>query len=84
MQRSAGKRLEILPLPSKYIFSLINFIVNNHQTRQTISSVPTITVTHGINANFTDQLPNFHIFGKKHVLCWHQNIQQLRLILYQH
>jgi hypothetical protein len=41
---SLFKRLEILPRPCGYIFSLMNFIVNNQEHFQTNSAV------HGVNA----------------------------------
>jgi hypothetical protein len=36
------KRLEILPLPCEYIFSLMNFIVNNQELVQTNSAVHSV------------------------------------------
>jgi hypothetical protein len=36
------KKLEILPVPSQYIYSLINFFVNNQENFQTHSSVHNI------------------------------------------
>jgi hypothetical protein len=37
--RSLFKKLEILPVPCQYIFSLMNFFVNNQENFQTNSSV---------------------------------------------
>jgi hypothetical protein len=42
--RNLFKKLEILPVPWQYIFSLMNFFVNNQENFQTNSSV------HSINA----------------------------------
>jgi hypothetical protein len=61
-------RLEILPLPCEYIFTLMNFVVNKQEHFQTVLTLGTGTI-------FTDQLPTFHVF-KKCILCWHQNLQQ--------
>jgi hypothetical protein len=40
--RSVFKKLEILPVPCQYIFSLMNFFVNNQENFQTNSSVHSI------------------------------------------
>jgi IS1 family transposase len=37
--RRLFKKLDILPVPSQYIYSLINFFVNNHEDFQTNSSI---------------------------------------------
>jgi hypothetical protein len=39
--RDLFKRLQILPLPCKYIFSLINFIINNQEYFQTNADIHT-------------------------------------------
>jgi hypothetical protein len=61
--------LEILPLPCKYIFTLMNFAVNKQELFQINSAIETI---------FIQQLPTFHVFFflKKCILCCHQNLQQ--------
>jgi hypothetical protein len=48
--RSPQKRLDILALPFEYIFSLMNFIVNNQEHFQTNSAV------HSINRTNKNQL----------------------------
>jgi hypothetical protein len=48
--RNLFRRLEILPLPCEYIFSLMNFIVNNPELFQTNSAV------HGVNTRNKHQL----------------------------
>ena len=64
--RCLVKTFEILPLPYKYTFSLINFIVNSHQTPEIFQlCIVSITVIHRINSSFTDQLTNFHVFRKQ-------------------
>jgi hypothetical protein len=40
--RSLFKKLETLPVPCQYIFSLMNFLVNNQEIFQTDSSVHSI------------------------------------------
>jgi hypothetical protein len=42
--RRLFKNLEILPVPSQYIYSLMNFFVNNQETFQTHSSVHNINM----------------------------------------
>jgi hypothetical protein len=37
--RSPFKQLEILPVPCQYIFSLMNFIINNQENLQTNLSI---------------------------------------------
>jgi hypothetical protein len=37
--RSLFKKLEILPIPCQYVFSLMNFILNNQEHFQTNSSI---------------------------------------------
>jgi hypothetical protein len=48
------KRLEILTLPCKYIFSLMIFIVKNQEFFQ----------TQGIRISFIDELPTSHVFRR--------------------
>jgi hypothetical protein len=48
--RSLFKKLEILPVPCQYIFSLMSFFVNNQENFQTNSSV------HSINTRNKHQL----------------------------
>jgi hypothetical protein len=66
-------RLEILPLPCEYIFTLMNFVINNREHfRQTQQY---IVLTLGIGTIFTDQLLAFHVLKKLHTML-HQNLQQ--------
>jgi IS1 family transposase len=56
--RSLFKKLEILPVPCQYIFSLLSFIVNNQEKFQTNSSVHNINTRnkhhlHRPNANLS-------------------------------
>jgi IS1 family transposase len=56
--RSLFKKLEILPIPCQYIFSLINFILNNQEHFQTNSSIHSIDTRnkhhlHRPNANLS-------------------------------
>jgi hypothetical protein len=61
--RDLFKRLEILTLPCEYIFSLINFIINNKhlQTNADVHSVNTGTIT-------INQLLTSHVFRKEHIM----------------
>jgi IS1 family transposase len=56
--RSLFKKLEILPVPCQYIFSLMNFIVNNQENFQTNSPIHNINTRnkhhlHRSNANLS-------------------------------
>jgi hypothetical protein len=56
--RSLFKKLEILPIPCQYIFSLMNFILNNQEHFQTNSSIHSIDTSnkhhlHKPNANLS-------------------------------
>jgi IS1 family transposase len=56
--RSLFKKLEILPVPCQYIFSLMNFILNNQEHFQTNSSIHSIDTSnmhhlHRPNANLS-------------------------------
>jgi hypothetical protein len=42
--RRVYKKLEILPVPSQYIYSLMNFFVNNQENFQTNSSIHNINM----------------------------------------
>jgi hypothetical protein len=53
------KRFKILPLPCGYVFSLMNFTVNNQEKSKQNPSIHT-----WINTIFIDQLPNFHVSTK--------------------
>jgi hypothetical protein len=72
--RNLFMRSEILPLPCEYIFTLMNFIVNNKEHFQTNSAM------HSVNTRNRDHLhkpaANFSCFQKKCLLCCHQNLQQ--------
>jgi hypothetical protein len=73
--RNLFKGLEILPLPCEYIFSLMNFIVNNQKLFQTNSAV------HSVNTRNKHQLhrpiANLSCFQKSaFILYWHQNFRQ--------
>jgi hypothetical protein len=59
--RNLFMRLEILPLPCKYIFTLMNLVVNNQELFQTQQYT---VLTLGIRTIFTDLLPTFHVFKK--------------------
>jgi IS1 family transposase len=48
--RNSFMRLEILPLPCKYIFTFTNFVVNNQELLQTNSAI------HSINTRNRDHL----------------------------
>jgi hypothetical protein len=48
--RNLFMRLEILPLPCEYIFTLMNFVVNNQEHFQTNSSI------HSVNTRNRDHL----------------------------
>jgi hypothetical protein len=65
-------RLQILPLSCEYIFTSMNFVLNNQEHFQTNQYT---VVTLGIGTIFIDQLPTFHVF-QKCILWWHQNLQQ--------
>jgi hypothetical protein len=60
--RSLFKRLEILALPCEYIFSLMNFLINNQEHFQTNSAI------HSVNTGNKNQLhrpiANFICFQK--------------------
>jgi hypothetical protein len=43
--RSLFKKLEILPVPCQYIFSLMNFLVDNKENSQTNSSIHSINTS---------------------------------------
>jgi hypothetical protein len=62
--RNLFKKLDILPVPCQYTFSLMNFFVNNQENFQTNSSVHSII--QGISTIFVDQLPTYHAFRKVH------------------
>jgi hypothetical protein len=62
--RSLFKKLGILPVSCQYIFSLMNFFVNNQENFQTNSSVHSII--QGISTIFIDQLPTYHALRKVH------------------
>jgi hypothetical protein len=75
LYRSMFKKLEILPLPRVYIFSLTNFTVNNLELFQTNSAL------HSVNTRNENHLhrptANLSCFQKgAYLLCWHQNLQQ--------
>jgi hypothetical protein len=71
-RRSLFKKLEVLPLPCEYIFSLMNFIVNNQERFQTNSA------KHNVNTGHKDHLyrpiANLSCF-QKYILFWHQDFQ---------
>jgi IS1 family transposase len=66
-------RLEILPLPYEYMFTLMSCVVNNQELFQTNSAI------HSVNVRNRDHLhraiANLLCFQKKSILCWHQNLQ---------
>jgi hypothetical protein len=57
--RNLFMRLEILPLPCKYILTLMNLVVNNQEHFQ-----QNTVLTLGIGTIFIDQLPTSHVFKK--------------------
>jgi hypothetical protein len=61
--RNLFMSLEILTLPCEYIFTLMNFIINNQEHFQTQKYT---VLTQGIGTIFTDQLQTFHVFKKVH------------------
>jgi hypothetical protein len=64
--RNLFMRLEILPLPCEYIFTLMNFVVNNQEHFQTNS------VIHSVNTRNRDHLhrptANLSCFKKVHTV----------------
>jgi hypothetical protein len=60
--------LGILPLPCEYIFTLMNFVVNNQEHFQTNLAI------HIVNTRNRDHLhrptANLFMFSKKWILCW--------------
>jgi hypothetical protein len=71
--RSVFKQFEILPSPHQYILTLMNFIINNQKMFEQIHLYTTLVQR--ISIIFTDQMPNYFVFGTIH-LCWHQNSKQ--------
>jgi hypothetical protein len=61
--RGLFKRLQILPLPCEYIFSLLNFIINNKEHFQTNSSVHSVNTRNKHNLN--RPVANPDMFSKK-------------------
>jgi hypothetical protein len=57
----AVKKLEILPVPYQYVFSLMNFFVNNQTSKQIRQYTVLIQ---GISTIFIDQLPTYLVFRK--------------------
>jgi hypothetical protein len=62
--RDSCSRGEILPLPYKYIFSLMSFTVNNKNIFRLIQLYTVLTQETGMT--FIFQLPTFHVFRKVH------------------
>jgi hypothetical protein len=61
--RSLFKKLEILPVPCQYIFSLMNFLI----IKKIFKQIHQYTVLiQGISNIIIDQLPTYHAFGKLH------------------
>jgi hypothetical protein len=60
--RSLFKKLQILPIPCQYIFSLMNFILNNQERFQTNSSIHSTDTA--ISTTCTDQMPTYLVFKK--------------------
>jgi hypothetical protein len=81
------KRLEILTLPCKYIFSLMNFIV---KTQEFFPNIPIYTLsTQGIRISFMNQLPTSYasrrvliMLALKSSTVYHQISQPLEIIRY--
>jgi hypothetical protein len=57
--RNLLMKLEILPLPREYIFTLMNFVVNNQEVFQINSAIPSV------NTRNRDHLHRHFIFFKK-------------------
>jgi hypothetical protein len=47
--RNLFMRLEILPLPCKYIFALMNFVVNNQEHFQTNSAIHSVNIRNRVH-----------------------------------
>jgi hypothetical protein len=60
--RSLFKKLEILPIPCQYTFSLMNFILNNKENFQTNSSINSVDTA--ISTTCIDQMPTYLVFKK--------------------
>jgi hypothetical protein len=60
------KRLEILTFPCEYMFSLMNFIVNNEEHFQTNSAI-TVSVR-GIRMSCIDQLPTTYVLRREFIM----------------
>jgi hypothetical protein len=59
---SLFKKLEIIPIPCQYVFSLMNFILNNQEQFQTNSSIHSTDTT--ISTTCNDQMPIYLVFKK--------------------
>jgi hypothetical protein len=76
--RSLFKKLEILPLPCEYIFSLMNFIVNNLELFQTNSTKHSVNIR---NKNYLHGLVcQPFMFSERCSQCWHKNLQVYHLV----
>jgi hypothetical protein len=62
--RRLFKKLEILTVPSQYIYSLMGFFIGNQENFQTNSSVHNINTE--INTFFVDQLQTCLVFREVH------------------
>jgi hypothetical protein len=63
--RNLFLRLESLPLPREYIFTLMTLVVTKNIFRQTQQYT---VLTLGMGTIFIDQLPTFHVFKKVHTM----------------
>jgi hypothetical protein len=69
---SGGSQLEILPIHSQYILSLISSTTNNQEMFQI--HLYTISIQ-GISIILIAQMPTYFFKKKKRILCWHKNFQ---------
>jgi len=81
--RRLFKKLEILTVPSQYIYSLMSFFIRNQEKFQTNSSVRNIKTRK--NTIFIDRLLTCHVFrkvqpalGSEILTAYHEVLQILR------
>jgi hypothetical protein len=80
--RNLFMRLEILPLPCKYIFILMNFVANNQEHFQTNSAIHNVNVRnrdhlHRLNANLSRFQKLHNILAPKYSTVYHQILEVL-------
>ena len=79
--RLGTSRLEILPVPWQYIFSLMNFLVNNEEHFQTTSSRHIINRWNWYLPHRPDA--NLSCFQIMYISSWHQNFQQFYHVVWK-